>query len=132
MLSAKPIPRAFEKSFKLHKNVIATWVDIVEEDSQIQSSASAHVPNQQKRRRRRRRRRRKNRGPERWVQNYCNSHKILLVGEGDFSFSASLAVAFGSATNMVATSLDSRRKDIAYVHRCLLAMSAPDVTVSMN
>ncbi|XVF76989.1 hypothetical protein PTKIN_Ptkin14bG0004100 [Pterospermum kingtungense] len=91
----------------------------MEENSQSQGSASAHVfgvdhleetedrghVNQQKISRRRRR---KNRGPERWVGHYCNSHKILLVGEGDFSFSASLAVAFGSARNMVATSLDSR------------------------
>ncbi|KAG9144132.1 hypothetical protein Leryth_013780 [Lithospermum erythrorhizon] len=38
---------------------------------------------------------------------YCSSHKILLVGEGDFSFSVCLAKAFGSAQNMVATSLDS-------------------------
>ncbi|GAB2293082.1 hypothetical protein Dimus_027297 [Dionaea muscipula] len=38
---------------------------------------------------------------------YTSSQKILLVGEGDFSFSACLADAFGSATNMVATSLDS-------------------------
>ncbi|GAB2279790.1 hypothetical protein Dimus_014429 [Dionaea muscipula] len=38
---------------------------------------------------------------------YSSSQKILLVGEGDFSFSACLAVAFSSATNMVATSLDS-------------------------
>ncbi|KAK9268513.1 hypothetical protein L1049_000266 [Liquidambar formosana] len=45
---------------------------------------------------------------ERWIQHYSSSHKILLVGEGDFSFSASLAAAFGSATNMVPTSLDSR------------------------
>ncbi|XVF76983.1 hypothetical protein PTKIN_Ptkin14bG0003600 [Pterospermum kingtungense] len=109
-------------SFKLHQNVISTCVDIVEENSQSQSSASAHVfgvdnleetedrdnVNQPKRRRRRGRRKRKNRGPERWARHYCNSQKILLVGEGDFSFSASLAVAFGSATNMVATSLDSR------------------------
>ena len=42
-----------------------------------------------------------------WVQQYCSSHKILLVGEGDFSFSASLALAFASASNMIATSLDS-------------------------
>ncbi|KAL2495815.1 hypothetical protein Fot_39572 [Forsythia ovata] len=32
------------------------------------------------------------------------------MGEGDFSFSASLAMAFGSATYMIATSLDSRGK----------------------
>ncbi|KAF6153862.1 hypothetical protein GIB67_001095 [Kingdonia uniflora] len=42
-----------------------------------------------------------------WMKHYCSSHKILLVGEGDFSFSACLAKAFGSAHNMVATSLDS-------------------------
>ncbi|XXG63748.1 hypothetical protein AAC387_Pa05g1861 [Persea americana] len=45
---------------------------------------------------------------EKWIQHYSNSHRILLVGEGDFSFSVSLANAFGSATNMVATSLDSQ------------------------
>ncbi|GAB4836022.1 hypothetical protein Ancab_000940 [Ancistrocladus abbreviatus] len=39
---------------------------------------------------------------------YTSSQKMLLVGEGDFSFSACLAVAFGTAANMVATSLDSR------------------------
>lgn len=43
-----------------------------------------------------------------WVQHYCATHNILLVGEGDFSFCASLALAFGSASNTVATSLDSR------------------------
>ncbi|KAF5206973.1 Heavy metal-associated isoprenylated plant protein, partial [Thalictrum thalictroides] len=42
-----------------------------------------------------------------WIKHYCSSHRILLVGEGDFSFSACLAKAFGSASNMVATSLDS-------------------------
>ncbi|KAF9589644.1 hypothetical protein IFM89_026669, partial [Coptis chinensis] len=44
-----------------------------------------------------------------WIKHYCSSHKILLVGEGDFSFSACLARAFGYASNhcnMVATSLD--------------------------
>ncbi|CAN1190468.1 Uncharacterized protein At4g26485 [Linum perenne] len=40
---------------------------------------------------------------------YSSSQKILLVGEGDFSFSASLAISFGSsAPNIVATSLDSQ------------------------
>ncbi|CAN0863444.1 Heavy metal-associated isoprenylated plant protein 41 [Linum grandiflorum] len=43
-----------------------------------------------------------------WKKHYCSSHKILLVGEGDFSFSSSLALAFGSAVNIVATSLDSQ------------------------
>ncbi|KAA8527104.1 hypothetical protein F0562_008667 [Nyssa sinensis] len=45
---------------------------------------------------------------ERWIKYYSSRQKILLVGEGDFSFSASLALAFGSATNMIATSLNSR------------------------
>ncbi|KAI3702701.1 hypothetical protein L6452_28451 [Arctium lappa] len=35
---------------------------------------------------------------------YWSSQKILLVGEGDFSFSACLARAFRTATNIVATS----------------------------
>ncbi|KAF7141674.1 hypothetical protein RHSIM_Rhsim06G0233400 [Rhododendron simsii] len=42
-----------------------------------------------------------------WVKHYCSSHQILLVGEGDFSFSLSLAHSFGSASNIVASSLDS-------------------------
>lgn len=41
------------------------------------------------------------------IKHYCSSQKILLVGEGDFSFSACLANAFGYAANMFATSLDS-------------------------
>lgn len=47
---------------------------------------------------------------EKTIKHYSSSHRILLVGEGDFSFSACLARAFGSANNMVATSLDSRGK----------------------
>ena len=43
----------------------------------------------------------------RWIKHYSSEYKILLVGEGDFSFSASLAVAFVSATNITATSLNS-------------------------
>ncbi|KAL6999071.1 25S rRNA (uracil2634-N3)-methyltransferase [Sarracenia purpurea var. burkii] len=39
---------------------------------------------------------------------YSSSHKILLVGEGDFSFAACLAIEFGSASNIIATSLDSK------------------------
>ncbi|XP_019086734.1 PREDICTED: uncharacterized protein At4g26485-like [Camelina sativa] len=41
------------------------------------------------------------------LREYSNKQKILLVGEGDFSFSLSLARAFGSATNLTATSLDT-------------------------
>ncbi|XP_028088191.1 uncharacterized protein LOC114288803 isoform X2 [Camellia sinensis] len=54
--------------------------------------------------------RRRRRGKERvrWIQHYNNGQKILLVGEGDFSFSACLARAFRSAVNMVATSLHSQ------------------------
>lgn len=44
---------------------------------------------------------------ERRLGPYTSSQRILLVGEGDFSFSASLAKAFSSATNIIATSLDS-------------------------
>ncbi|CAL9243744.1 unnamed protein product, partial [Arabidopsis halleri] len=42
------------------------------------------------------------------LRHYTNKQKILLVGEGDFSFSLSLARAFGSATNLTATSLDTQ------------------------
>ncbi|KAL6567678.1 hypothetical protein OROGR_001346 [Orobanche gracilis] len=44
----------------------------------------------------------------RWIKHYNCRHRILLVGEGDFSFSACLARAFGSASSMIATSLDSK------------------------
>ncbi|XP_013614459.1 PREDICTED: uncharacterized protein At4g26485-like [Brassica oleracea var. oleracea] len=44
------------------------------------------------------------------VSHYNNKQKILLVGEGDFSFSLCLAKAFGSATNITATSLDTREE----------------------
>ncbi|XP_020221267.1 uncharacterized protein At4g26485 isoform X2 [Cajanus cajan] len=44
---------------------------------------------------------------EKWKEHYSSRQRILFVGEGDFSFSLSLAKAFGSAHNLVATSLDS-------------------------
>lgn len=45
---------------------------------------------------------------EKWRKHYSSRHRILLVGEGDFSFALSLARRFGSAHNMVATSLDTQ------------------------
>ncbi|KAL6562480.1 hypothetical protein OROGR_003487 [Orobanche gracilis] len=46
-------------------------------------------------------------GIRRRIRHYSNRQRILLVGEGDFSFSTCLARAFGLAPNMVATSLNS-------------------------
>ncbi|KAK1350627.1 hypothetical protein POM88_054662 [Heracleum sosnowskyi] len=46
---------------------------------------------------------------EKWIGHYSSSQRILLVGEGDYSFSLCLAKAFRSARNIVASSLDSRR-----------------------
>ncbi|KAI3765379.1 hypothetical protein L2E82_15412 [Cichorium intybus] len=43
-------------------------------------------------------------------EHYSSSHKILLVGEGDFSFSLCLARAFGSARNIVATTVDTHQE----------------------
>lgn len=45
---------------------------------------------------------------EKRILHYSSNQSILLVGEGNFSFAASLAKKFGSAKNMVATSLDSK------------------------
>jgi len=61
---------------------------------------------------------------ERRIGPYTSSQKILLVGEGDFSFSASLAQAFSSATNIIATSLDSRGNKTAFPsHLCTFHVS---------
>ncbi|XP_024200090.2 uncharacterized protein At4g26485 [Rosa chinensis] len=45
---------------------------------------------------------------EKRIMHYSSNQKILLVGEGNFSFAACLAKEFGSAKNMVASSLDSK------------------------
>lgn len=45
---------------------------------------------------------------ERRITHYSSLQKILLVGEGDFSFSNALATAFGDGRNIVATSLDTQ------------------------
>lgn len=52
-----------------------------------------------------------------WAKHYTSLHEILLVGEGDFSFSLCLANAFGSASNIVTTSLDN------YGNACFLVFS---------
>ncbi|XP_074303452.1 uncharacterized protein At4g26485-like [Silene latifolia] len=44
---------------------------------------------------------------EKWIKHYSSNHQILIVGDGDFSFSLSLANSFRSASNITATSLDS-------------------------
>lgn len=51
---------------------------------------------------------------EKWIKHYSSSHRILLVGDGDFSFSLCLANAFGTGTNMVATSLDNEGTHLCY------------------
>ena len=43
----------------------------------------------------------------RWLKHYSSMHSILVVGDGDFSFSLALAAAFGTGRNIVATLLDS-------------------------
>jgi 25S rRNA (uracil2634-N3)-methyltransferase len=46
-----------------------------------------------------------NKKMEKWIKHYSSCHKILLVGESDYSFAVCLAKAFGSATNIVVADL---------------------------
>ncbi|KAE8679178.1 putative Late embryoproteinsis abundant hydroxyproline-rich glycoprotein family [Hibiscus syriacus] len=89
-------------SFRFHQNVGSICIDLVEENKHdsIPAACVLNVENLEERQ--------LVRAPERWIRHYCSSQRMLLVGEGDFSFSACLARCFGSATNVVATSLDSR------------------------
>ncbi|KAK7365000.1 hypothetical protein VNO80_13750 [Phaseolus coccineus] len=64
---------------------------------------------------------------EKRISHYSSFQKILLVGEGDFSFSLCLARAFGTATNMVATSLDSRGSLMVNYARALENLNALEV-----
>lgn len=59
---------------------------------------------------------------EKWRKHYSSKQRILLVGEGDFSFSLCLATHFGSARNMVATSLDSQGTSIGFLLLLLLLL----------
>jgi hypothetical protein len=47
---------------------------------------------------------------------YYSNQQILLIGEGDFSFSSSLATQFCVANNIVATSLDSEGMILTCFH----------------
>ncbi|XP_047983853.1 heavy metal-associated isoprenylated plant protein 41-like isoform X2 [Salvia hispanica] len=46
----------------------------------------------------------------RWIKYYSSADDILLVGEGDFSFSLSLGLAFCNSSKIVATSLDTHEE----------------------
>ena len=47
------------------------------------------------------------------LKHYSSDQKILIVGDGDFS-SLALAMAFGSGTNLLATSLDTYGLSVDY------------------
>lgn len=65
---------------------------------------------------------------EKWLGLYSSTQSILLVGEGDFSFSLALATAFGSGANLVSTSLDTKGLPPPIAFRFLLCpVKVPDV-----
>ncbi|KAI8921962.1 hypothetical protein DFJ77DRAFT_425625, partial [Powellomyces hirtus] len=47
------------------------------------------------------------------LQHYSKSQRILLIGEGDFTFARALAGGIGSGSNIVATSYDSLKDAVA-------------------
>ncbi|GLJ44823.1 hypothetical protein SUGI_0942860 [Cryptomeria japonica] len=53
---------------------------------------------------------------ERKLMHYSSLQTILLVGEGNFSFSSALATAFKSAKNIVASSFDSKADKVLRVY----------------
>ncbi|XP_059444816.1 uncharacterized protein At4g26485-like isoform X1 [Corylus avellana] len=68
---------------------------------------------------------------EKWIEHYSNSHKILLVGEGNFSFAVCLAKAFDTAENMIATSVDSKGIIILSQHSFIYICFCPPYNVGL-
>ena len=67
-----------------------------------------------------------------WLTHYSSNHQILLVGEGDFSFSCSLASRFRSASNICASSLDSYGElDIVFSREVSMTKSLVRVLISL-
>ncbi|KVI10267.1 protein of unknown function DUF2431 [Cynara cardunculus var. scolymus] len=55
-----------------------------------------------------------------WAKHYSSNHRILLVGEGDFSFALSLADSFQSGFKIVASSIDSYARLLFGVDACTM------------
>lgn len=60
---------------------------------------------------------------EKWLGQYSSTQSVLLVGDGDFSFSLALATGFSSGANLVATSLDTYGSS-AFALPCLVKVIA--------
>lgn len=68
------------------------------------------------------------------LSQYSSMQKLLLVGEGDLSFSLSLAKAFASATKITAASLDVRgnAKSFSIFLYCLLLLQSESPQENSN